>query len=88
MAATISKPKGGKPDKLVRDALMAAIRQDPAALKRIAEAWLKDAETDQQARNGLADRIDGKSVQQIEGTGDDGALIVQIIRYGADASNE
>lgn len=68
MAATDSKPKGGKPDKLVRDALMAAIRQEPERLKRIANKWLEKAEEgDQQAMNGLADRIDGKAVQPISG---------------------
>lgn len=62
MAATITKSRGGKPDKLVRDALLAAIRQEPERLKRIAERWLSKAEEgDQAAINALADRIDGKA---------------------------
>lgn len=68
MAATDAKPKGGKPDKLIRDALMAAIRQEPERLKRIADKWLTKAEEgDQAAINALADRIDGKAVQPIVG---------------------
>lgn len=71
MAATDSKPKGGKPDKLVRDALLAAARQDPNQLKRIAEKVLTKAEEgDMQAITFLADRIDGKAVQPIVGDDD------------------
>jgi len=68
MAATDSKPKGGKPDKLIRDALMGAIRQSPEKLKRAAESVLDRAEAgDQAAMQFLADRIDGKAVQPIVG---------------------
>lgn len=67
MAATDSKPVGGKPDKLVRDALKAALRQDPGQLKRIAEKWCARAEEDQMAANALADRLDGKAAQPIVG---------------------
>lgn len=67
MAATDAKPRGGKPDKIVRDALKAALRQDPEALKRIAEKWVKRAEEDQMAANALTDRLDGKAVQPIVG---------------------
>lgn len=75
MAATDSKPKGGKPDKLLRDALLAAIRQEPDRLKRIADKWLTKAEEgDQQAINALADRIDGKAVQPIVGDDDHPAV--------------
>jgi hypothetical protein len=71
MAATDTKPRGGKPDKLVRDALLAAIRQEPDKLKRIAEKWLDKAEEgDQAAINALADRIDGKAVQALVGDED------------------
>lgn len=61
---------GRKADKIVRDALLAAQRQDPDRLKRVAEAWWNDAEKDQQARNALADRLDGKAVQPIVGDDD------------------
>ena len=64
-------PTGGKPDKLIRDALKAAIRQDPSALKRIAEKWVIRAEDDQTAANALADRLDGKAPQAIIGGDED-----------------
>lgn len=85
MAATDSKPRGGKPDKLVRDALMAAIRQEPERLKRIAAKWLDKAEEgDQQAINALADRLDGKAVQPIVGDDEhppiDANLIVTFVK--------
>jgi hypothetical protein len=81
MAATDNKPKGGKPDKLVRDALMAAARQDPLKLKRIAEKVLDKAEEgDMQAVNFIADRIDGKAVQPISGDDDSPIRILTEIR--------
>lgn len=68
MAATDTKPRGGKPDKLIRDALMGAIRQSPHKLKAAAENVLDRAEAgDQAAMQFLADRIDGKAVQPIVG---------------------
>lgn len=84
MAATESKPVGGKPDKLVRDALKAALRQDPDQLKRIAEKWCARAEVDQMAANALADRLDGKAAQPIVGDDDfpaiDANLIVTFVK--------
>lgn len=85
MAATDSKPKGGKPDKLVRDALMAAARQEPERLKRIAEKVMAKAEEgDMQAISFIADRIDGKAVQPIVGDSDhdpiDANLIVTFVK--------
>lgn len=72
MAATISKPVGGKPDKLIRDALMAAVRQSPQKLKMGAEKMLdKFAEGDKDAMQFFADRIDGKAVQPISGADDE-----------------
>lgn len=66
MAATDSKPLGGKPDKLVRDALKAALRQEPGKLKRIVGKWLDKAEEgDMQAIKEMTDRLDGKAVQPI-----------------------
>lgn len=58
---------GRKADKIIRDALLAVQRQDPERLKRVAEAWWNAAEIDNQARNSLADRLDGKAVQPISG---------------------
>lgn len=77
-------PTGAKPDKLIRDALKAALRQDPGALKRIAENWVLRAETDQMAANALTDRIDGKAVQPIAGDDDhppvQASLMVEFVR--------
>lgn len=71
MAATDTKPVGGKPDKLVRDALKAALRQEPERLKRIVGKWLDKAEDgDMQAIKEMTDRIDGKAVQPIVGDDD------------------
>jgi len=68
MAATDTKPVGGKPDKLVRDALKAALRQEPEKLKRIVGKWLEKAEAgDMAAIKEMTDRIDGKAVQPISG---------------------
>lgn len=70
-------PKGGKPDKLIRDALMGAIRQSPEKLKRAAESVLDRAsEGDQTAMQFLADRIDGKAVQPIANDDEGGFEIV------------
>ena len=70
MAANITTPAGRKADKILRDALIAVQRQEPERLKRVAEAWWNAAETDQQARNALADRLDGKAPQPIVGDDD------------------
>ena len=87
MAATASKPVGGKPDKLIRDALKAAIRQEPDKLKRIAKKWLDKAEEgDMQAINSLADRIDGKAVQAI--VGDDEYAPVRVLMENEKAALE
>lgn len=78
MAATDNKPVGGKPDKLIRDALKAAIRQEPDKLKRIAQKWLDKAEEgDMQAINSLADRIDGKAIQTVVGDSDYDPILVK-----------
>lgn len=58
--------KGGKPDKLIRDALMNAVRQSPQKLKKAAERVLDDAsEGNLDAMKFMADRIDGKAIQPI-----------------------
>lgn len=82
-------PTGGKPDKLVRDALKAALRQDPAQLKRIAKAWCLRAETDQMAANALTDRLDGKAVQPISGDDENPLMIIERIeRVIVDTANK
>ena len=79
MAATDTKPVGGKPDKLIRDALKAALRQDPRHLKEIAENWINRAKTDQQAATDLTNRIDGKAVQPISGDDENPLTIIHRI---------
>lgn len=84
-------PTGGKPDKLIRDALKAALRQDPEQLKRIAKKWIDKAEEgDMQAINSLADRIDGKAVQPIAGSSEDDPIniIATIKRVIVDPKND
>lgn len=73
-------PTGGKPDKLIRDALKAAIRQEPEKLKRIAEKMLDLAEEGNvQAFKEITDRIDGKAVQPISGDDENPLTIIQRI---------
>lgn len=76
MPATINKPKGSKPDKHVRDALIAAARRDDfIALKRMAEKVLEKAqEGDMQAVTFVAERIDGKVPQAVIGDDDSDAI--------------
>ena len=55
------------------------------ALRRIADKCVELAITgDDRAMREIADRLDGKPVQAIEGTGEDGSLLVQIVKYGKD----
>ena len=68
MAAINSPNNGRKADKIVRDALLAALRQDPDRLKRVAEkTWEMAEEGNLQAFKEITDRIDGKAVQPIAG---------------------
>lgn len=61
-------PVGRKADKPIRDALLAALRQDPERLKRVAEKfWKKAEEGDQPAFNEIANRLDGKPIQTLAG---------------------
>lgn len=67
MAKSYKKPGGGKPDKQIRDALLAAARQDPTRLKRAAEtAWEKACGGDLGYFKEIADRLDGKTLVQAE----------------------
>ena len=61
-------PTGRKADKIVRDALLGALRQDPDKLKKAAEkTWDKAIEGDLAAFKEIADRLDGKAPQAIIG---------------------
>jgi len=72
MAATDTKPTGRKGDKVIRDALLAALRQDPDKLKRVADkAWSMAEEGNMQAFKEISDRIDGKAAQPLVGGSED-----------------
>lgn len=59
-------PVGGKPDKLIRDALLACARNEPEKLKRVAKKmWDLAEEGDTKAFGLIADRIDGKAIQPL-----------------------
>jgi hypothetical protein len=83
-------PTGRKKDKPIRDALLAALRQDPERLKRCAEkAWEKAETGDLATFKEIADRLDGKSVQPIVGGDEDDAPIshslkVEFVKSGDD----
>lgn len=75
MAARDTKPKGAKPDKLMRDALMLALNREAEdadgrptkKLHMIAEALVdKAAAGDVGAATFVADRVDGKPHQTAE----------------------
>ena len=66
MANPTPQTKGGKPDKLIRDALIGAIRQSPEKLKKAAERVLDEAaEGSISHMQFMADRVDGKAIQPI-----------------------
>jgi hypothetical protein len=76
MAARDNPSKGGKPDKLIRDALMLAVNRvqegDPDGRKKLAIAAAavveKAVEGDLAAFKEIADRIDGKAPQSVDVT--------------------
>jgi hypothetical protein len=79
MATRLNPSKGGKPDKLMRDAIMVALNrevdragQKTKKLYLIADALVDLAvDGDMQAVKEVNDRVDGKSAQPIEhGVGD------------------
>lgn len=89
MAATKTKGRGGKPDKLMRDALMLALKreaidadgQKTKRLNIVAAKLVELAEQgDIQAIKEINDRVDGKSVQPVTGDGEDGAIMLHVIK--------
>ena len=68
----------------------AVLANDGQRLRAIAEKLLVLAEQgDVSALRELGDRLDGKPKQQIEATGaDDGPLVVQVVKYAADATDK
>lgn len=76
-------PLGRKADKVVRDALLAALRQKPERLKKAAEAvWDKAEQGDLASFKEIADRLDGRVAQPIADDVDNpfGASLLQIAR--------
>lgn len=91
MPASKTPPKGGKPDKLMRDALMVALKreaedangQKTRKLNLIASKLVDLAvDGDMQAIKEIGDRVDGRPAQMIQG--DQDAPVGLIIRW-ADA---
>lgn len=81
MAKSITPPRGGKPDKLIRDALMLALNREAAdadgkktkKLNLIADKLIEKAiGGDVAAIKEIADRVDGKAVQPLAHSGADG----------------
>jgi hypothetical protein len=76
MAQRDNPSKGGKPDKLIRDALMVAVNRvqegDPLGRRKLAIAAAavveKAVEGDLAAFKEIADRIDGKAPQSLDVT--------------------
>lgn len=80
MAARINPSKGGKPDKLARDALIIALKREAVdadgkptqKLAVIAQKLVEEAATGNvQAAKEIFDRIDGKPAQAIIGGDED-----------------
>jgi hypothetical protein len=77
--------KGGQPGnqnaakgKIWSDALRLELAQDRQRLRKLIKALMDKAESgDVPALKELADRIEGKAVQPVEGTGEDGAITIK-----------
>lgn len=89
MAARNVPSKGGKPDKLMRDALVLALKREAVdadgrptkKLNLIADALVDKAMTgDVAACKEIADRVDGKSVQPISGDDDGAPIKLELIK--------
>ena len=85
MAATYSRPRGGKPDKLIRDALILALNREAQdehgrktkRLHIIADQLVRLAcEGDMEAIKEIADRVDGRPVAQSPERGEGGHLTI------------
>lgn len=80
MAPRINPSKGGKPDKLIRDALMIALKREhdvdgktSTKLNAIAAKLVELAiEGNTLAAKEIADRVDGKATQPVEHTDPEG----------------
>lgn len=89
MAARKNPSKGGKPDKLMRDALIIALHREAAnangqmtrRLHHVADALVVAAiGGDVGAAREIFDRVDGKPSQQVDVSMDAGASLVEALR--------
>jgi len=85
-------PHGRRVEKVWRDAVFKAVNEraedGQKYLNRIAQRLVLVADQgDVPAIKEIADRLDGKAVQQIAGDTDDGALVVKIVRLAAEGGN-
>jgi|DEB0MinimDraft_4_1074332.scaffolds.fasta_scaffold395690_1 hypothetical protein len=82
MAASATPSKGPKGDKMMRDALMVALKrpstQDPdrknfaIIAERVVDMALGD---DREMIKLIFERVDGKAIQPVEGSGTDGEFV-------------
>lgn len=95
MAARITPSKGGKPDKLMRDALMVALNReavdaDGQKTKKLNIIAAKLVELavggDIQAIKEISDRVDGKPSQAIVGDPDQPLALLPVINFNANKS--
>lgn len=95
MAARITPSKGGKPDKLMRDALMVALNREAVdadgqktkKLNIIAAKLVELAVSgDIQAIKEISDRVDGKPAQAIVGDPDQPLALLPVINFNANKS--
>lgn len=94
MAARTTPSKGGKPDKLMRDALMLALNREATdtdgqktkKLNIIAAKLVELAVNgDMQAIKEVSDRVDGKPAQAIIGDPDQPLTLMPVINLNANA---
>jgi len=82
MAGKEGAPEGNqnavKRSRLVADTLRKVAVQNPKRLRAACEALLEKAENgDAQAFKEIRDTLDGKPIQAIEGTAEDGAITIK-----------
>lgn len=90
MAATNTPSRGGKPDKLMRDALMLALKREATNAQGQKTKYLNivatklvelAAEGDIQAIKEINDRVDGKATQAVELGGRGGGPMKLVVEY-------
>ena len=78
MAAPKGNKNAEKKNRIVTETLRRVAAQNPEKLRKACEALLNNAAGgDIQAYKEIRDTLDGKPVQAIEGTGEDGAITIK-----------